>query len=56
MATNDAARATYPRLSLMMFLQLSIWGSWAVLIGGHMSNLAFTERPWFGPGVPYRGW
>ncbi|MBT3269118.1 MFS transporter [Candidatus Poribacteria bacterium] len=40
---NEPTRAAYPRLSLMMFLQLSIWGSWAVLIGGHMNDLAFTE-------------
>lgn len=37
------APAAYPRLSLMMFLQFSVWGSWAVLIGGHMTALGFTE-------------
>lgn len=31
------------RLSIMMFLQFAIWGSWAVLIAGHMRNLGFTD-------------
>lgn len=28
----------------MMFLQFAIWGSWAVLIAGHMQNLGFTGK------------
>lgn len=39
-----AAKAVYPRLSLMMFLQFAIWGSWAVLIAGYMRNLGFSEK------------
>jgi nucleoside transporter len=31
------------RLSIMMFLEFAIWGSWAVLIAGHMRNLGFTD-------------
>ncbi len=31
------------RLSLMMFIQFAIWGSWAVLIAGHMRSLGFTD-------------
>jgi nucleoside transporter len=31
------------RLSIMMFLEFAIWGSWAVLIAGHMKNLGFTD-------------
>lgn len=27
----------------MMFLQFAIWGSWAVLIAGHMRNLGFSD-------------
>lgn len=30
------------RLSIMMFLEFAVWGSWAVLIGGHMNNLGFS--------------
>ena len=37
-------RAITPRLSLMMFLQFSIWGSWAVLIAGHMQVLGFSGK------------
>ena len=35
--------AAYPRLSFMMLLQFAVWGSWAVLIGQHMTHLGFTE-------------
>ena len=28
----------------MMFLQFAVWGSWAVLIAGHMSHLGFSGR------------
>jgi nucleoside transporter len=31
------------RLSVMMLLQFAIWGSWAVLIAGHMRNLGFSD-------------
>ena len=31
------------RLSIMMFIEFAIWGSWAVLIAGHMRNLGFTD-------------
>src|SRR5512137_1738531 len=31
------------RLSTMMFIEFAIWGSWAVLIAGHMRNLGFTD-------------
>ncbi len=31
------------RLSIMMFLEFAIWGSWAVLVAGHMKNLGFTD-------------
>jgi nucleoside transporter len=31
------------RLSVMMFIEFAIWGSWAVLIAGHMRNLGFTD-------------
>lgn len=30
------------RLSIMMFLEFAVWGSWAVLIAKHMSNLGFS--------------
>ncbi len=36
-------RLAYPRLSLMMMLQFAVWGSWAVLIAGHLDYLNFTE-------------
>lgn len=39
-----SVKAAYPRLSLMMFLQFAIWGSWAVLIAGYMRNLGFSEK------------
>ncbi len=31
------------RLSIMMFIEFAIWGSWAVLVAGHMRNLGFTD-------------
>jgi nucleoside transporter len=31
------------RLSIMMFLEFAIWGSWAVLIARHMLHLGFTD-------------
>ena len=31
------------RLWIMMFIEFAIWGSWAVLIAGHMRNLGFTD-------------
>lgn len=34
----------YARLSTMMFLQFAVWGSWAVLIAGHMNHLGFSGR------------
>ena len=34
----------YLRLSIMMFLQFAVWGAWAVVIGGHMRHLGFTEK------------
>ena len=34
---------TFARLSGMMFLQFAIWGTWAVLIAGHMQNLGFKR-------------
>ncbi|MDA1192139.1 MAG: MFS transporter, partial [Candidatus Poribacteria bacterium] len=40
---NERATWAAPRLSTMMFLQFAVWGSWAVLIAGHMSHLGFTE-------------
>ena len=40
----EDSRSVYFRLSAMMFLQFAIWGAWAVLIAGHMSNLGFTGR------------
>ncbi len=36
--------AVYLRLSAMMFIQFAVWGSWAVLIAGHMGRLGFTGR------------
>ncbi len=47
-AVNTTAAARSPalltgRLSVMMFVQFAIWGSWAVLIAGHMRNLGFTD-------------
>lgn len=39
-----ATRAVYWRLSLMMFLQFAVWGSWAVLIAGHMAGLGFSGK------------
>ncbi len=35
--------APVARLSIMMFLQFAIWGSWAVLVAGHMRNLGFSD-------------
>ena len=40
----ESPRAIYVRLSVMMFLQFAIWGSWAVLIAGHMANLGFSGK------------
>ena len=37
-------KALYLRLSAMMFIQFAVWGSWAVLIAGHMVHLGFTGR------------
>ena len=31
------------RLSIMMLLEFAIWGSWAVMIAGHMKNLGFSD-------------
>ena len=39
-----SSRATTIRLSAMMFIEFAIWGSWAVLIAGHMANLGFTGK------------
>lgn len=37
--------ALYVRLSVMMFLEFAVWGSWAVVIAGHMeSNLHFSGK------------
>lgn len=41
---GDTHRFVYARLSVMMFLQFAVWGSWAVLIAGHMNHLGFTGR------------
>ncbi len=38
-----APAAPVTRLSIMMFLQFAIWGSWAVLVAGHMQNLGFSD-------------
>ena len=40
--SDNAPKAAYLRLSIMMFVQFAIWGSWAVLIAGHMAHLGFT--------------
>ena len=37
-------KMVYARLSVMMFVQFAIWGSWAVLIAGHMANLGFSGQ------------
>ena len=42
-AVAPAPRGVYFRLSAMMFLEFAIWGSWAVLVAGHMRNLGFTD-------------
>jgi nucleoside transporter len=42
-AAAPSAGAVYIRLSIMMFLEFAIWGSWAVLIAGHMRNLGFSD-------------
>ena len=39
---STTPKAVYARLSIMMFIQFAIWGSWAVLIAGHMAHLGFT--------------
>jgi len=41
---KERPAAVYLRLSAMMFLEFAIWGSWAVLIAGHMRNLGFTGK------------
>jgi MFS family permease len=28
----------------MMFLEFAVWGSWAVLVAGHMVNLEFSGK------------
>jgi nucleoside transporter len=43
LAAAPSAAAVYARLSIMMFLEFAIWGSWAVLVAGHMRNLGFTD-------------
>ena len=42
-AVAPAPRGVYFRLSAMMFIEFAIWGSWAVLVAGHMRNLGFTD-------------
>jgi len=42
-ASAGESPAVYVRLSIMMFIEFAIWGSWAVLIAGHMRNLGFTD-------------
>jgi len=39
----QAPAAPVTRLSIMMFLQFAIWGSWAVLVAKHMHNLGFSD-------------
>ncbi|MDP6779533.1 MAG: MFS transporter [Candidatus Latescibacteria bacterium] len=39
-----SSRGTTIRLSTMMFIEFAIWGSWAVLIAGHMVNLGFSGK------------
>lgn len=38
------AAVLYLRLSAMMFLQFAVWGAWAVMIAGHMTDLNFTGK------------
>ena len=35
-------RKIYSQLSIMMFLQIFVWGSWFVTLGFYLSNIGFS--------------